>query len=157
MARFVRLVSVETIAMVRDPETLRGLVRGVIVAPGAPPDSASVASASVRAWTRVVAQLAPIIGPRGVDSLFRRSIQLAQGEFPWLEAGPDVPDGAFPAEAFAGCLGSRNPDAAAEASIELLAAFAELLEVMVGPGLARRLLDPVWRVPSSRASKEPAP
>ncbi|WP_306600109.1 hypothetical protein [Geothrix sp. 21YS21S-2] len=127
------------------------------MAPGAPSDSASVASASVRAWTRVVAQLAPIIGPRGVDSLFRRSIQLAQGEFPWLAAGPEAPDGAFPAEAFADCLAARDPDAAAEASVELLAAFAELLETLVGPGLARRLLDPVWRVPSPPASKESAP
>jgi len=143
--------------MVRDSEALRVVVRGVLVAAGAPPDSGSVAAASVRAWTRVVAQLEPIIGTRGVDSLFRRSFQLVQAEYPWLAVGPEAPDGAFPAESFKDCLAARDPDSAAEASTELLAAFTELLETLVGPGLTRRLLDPVWNVPSPSETKEPAP
>lgn len=143
--------------MSRDPKKLRRLVRGIILPSQASPDSSTVAAASVRTWTRVVAQLAPIIGPRGVDSLFRRSVQLTQAEYPWLEAGPESPDGAFPAEAFEGCLAVRDPEAAAEASIELLAAFTELLETLVGPGLARRLLDPAWIVPSPPETKESTP
>ena len=143
--------------MVPDSQALRVVVRRIIVAAGEPPDSASVASASIRAWTRVVAQLAPIIGPRGVDSLFRRSVQLTRADYPWLEAGPESPDGAFPAEAFEACLAVRDPEAAAEASIELLAAFTELLETLVGPGLARRLLEPAWIVPSPPETKESTP
>lgn len=143
--------------MPRDPQKLRRLVRGIILPSQAAADSATVAAVSVRTWTRVVAQLAPIIGPRGVDSLFRRSVQLTRAEYPWLEAGPETPDGDFPAETFEGCLAVRDSEAAAEASIELLAAFTELLEALVGPGLTQRLLDPVWIVPSPPETKESTP
>lgn len=121
---------------------------------GDSPDASAVAAAIVSIWQQVAALLEPVIGDRGVDVLFRRSLHLAHVDFPWLAiAGGESKESAeFLAslkERLAGC----ETEVAAEASYVLLVTFTELLITLIGESLAARLLGPVW-LPPPPASQE---
>jgi hypothetical protein len=118
------------------------------------PDANAVAAATLSTWQQVADRLAPVIGVRGVDVLFRRALHLTHFAFPWLA----ISGGSYKESAdllanikarFEGC----EPEVAAEASCTLLVTFTELLTTLIGESLATRLLDPVW-VPASSASKQ---
>lgn len=143
--------------MLEDREALRKVIRRVLVPSADDVDGTSLAETSLRAWERVVGQLAPVIGPRGVDALFRRAIHMTKSRFPWLEVTWETKDGAFPAASFLACLSARDPAVAAEGSLELLIAFTELLGTLIGIALTERLLGPIWAIPASPDEKEHTP
>jgi hypothetical protein len=93
----------------------------------------------------MVARLAPVIGVRGVDVLFRRSLHLTSARFPWLVvAGDEAAGAAALLAALEARLTNRAPDVAAEASRALLVTFVELLAGIIGEPLTDRLLGAVW-------------
>ena len=106
--------------------------------------SGAIAVASLGLWREVNARLAPMIGARGVDALFGRSLQLTTPAYPWLALAVEQEDSAAPLASLAARLEARDPRTAAEASVALLAAFTGLLATMIGPSLTDRMLDPVW-------------
>jgi hypothetical protein len=75
--------------------------------------------AAAGTWRRMAECLAPVIGVRGVDAMFRHSLHLAR-------------------------LEDSDPAAAQAASLTLLMTFTGLLESMIGTALMERLLAPVW-------------
>jgi hypothetical protein len=101
-----------------------------------------IADSAEAIWLDVASALTPIIGPRGVSALYRRSLHLVHAEYPWLEIvdGDELEHGLFTG------LGSAlarqaAPDAAA-ANGALLEAFYNLLANLIGEPLTMRLLQP---------------
>jgi hypothetical protein len=121
---------------------------------GGSPNSSTVAKGTLNTWDRVAGCLSPVIGARGVDALFNRSLLLTSTDFPWLSAGGPK-DGADPLANIRMCLEARDPTSAAAASLALLVSFTNLLESLIGEPLTERILGPVW-VPISTASGEEA-
>lgn len=123
---------------------------------GLAPDASAVAEAALIACQQVSAQLAPVIGARGVNVLFRRALHLASTAFPWLAMAEDHGDNANLFATIKARLAGREPEAAQEASHALLSTFTEMLATLIGESLAERLLGPVWASPSPAHDQENA-
>ncbi|MCD9033935.1 hypothetical protein LDO32_19685 [Luteimonas sp. Y-2-2-4F] len=111
--------------------------------------AAQIADAAVSTWARIDAVLAPIIGHGGVAALFKRSLHLSRGAYPWLE-------GAYAGALRPGDLGmlraalqAQSDADAAGAHVAVLQAFHGLLANLIGAALSERLLGPVWDPTSS--------
>ncbi|MEG3191527.1 hypothetical protein [Lysobacter sp. D1-1-M9] len=117
-------------------------------------DAEQIADAIVSIWQQIEAALRPILGQRGVDSLYRRSLHLAGLAHPWLagihEGRPDALD----FEALKSALVQQSSAAAAAAGGALLQTFHDLLAGLLGPALTDRLLHSVWINSPSGASAE---
>lgn len=123
---------------------------------GDAPDASAVAEATLGTWSQVATRLEPVIGVRGVDVLFRRSLRLTCEAFPWLATvGAHVESAALLASLKARIAG-RDPDAAAEASCTLLVTLVELLISLIGESLTDRLLGDVWEqtLPTSKQEND---
>jgi hypothetical protein len=121
---------------------------------GAAPDARAVAAAITDTWSRVAALLTPMIGARGVDAIFRRSLYLTSKTFPWLAVGEEHGDDAALLANLTARLAGRDPDGAAEAGCTLLLNFLELLTTLIGESLTERLVSPVWASPSPASEQE---
>jgi hypothetical protein len=104
-------------------------------------DASRIADAIVSRWREIDAALSPIVGARGVATLYRRCIFLAGKTHPWLmhdEAG-DAPTLDLPA--LHALLAARGGAEAQAAGHLLLVTFTELIGRLIGPSLAERLLN----------------
>jgi hypothetical protein len=117
---------------------------------GRAPDANAIAAATIAIWPQVFVRLAPVIGVRGIDALFRRTLRVTSRSFPCVSV--DVGHGTAALEAISARLRQEDVSTAAAASCELLFAFTELLADLIGESLTDRLLDPVW-APSALASE----
>ena len=117
-------------------------------------DASAVAEATLNIYHQISALLAPIIGVRGLDALFSRSLHLTSKAFPWLViAGDNTDKAALLAILKARLAGSETNDAI-EASYALFVTFTELLSALIGESLTRLLLSPVWALPSQKNDQE---
>lgn len=123
---------------------------------GSAPDTRAVAEATLSIWRQVAAQLSPVIGARGVDVLFSRSLHLTSNTFPWLASVGDKADNTSPLASFMARLEAREAAEAAEASYALLVTFTKLLATLIGDSLTKRLLRPVWAPQPSTSKQETA-
>jgi hypothetical protein len=117
----------------------------------------AIASATLGLWREVAACLTPMIGARGVEALFSRSLHLATRVLPWLGQAGEHGEGGGALATFTARLEDCDPAAAAEASAVLLVTFTDLLATMIGASLVDRLLDPVWGAKASATAEETAP
>jgi hypothetical protein len=99
--------------------------------------------ATAATWRLMAAQLAPVIGARGLEALFGRALHMTSTTYPWLAVGDDR-SGAGRLPGIAECFARQDPASAAEASYTLLLTFSELLTTLIGESLTTRLLAPVW-------------
>lgn len=114
--------------------------------PGSPSNPADEAERPqvarvVATWRSLIAALVPVIGERGVGALLERSIQRAAREHEWLRSAAGSGAIADLERAFA----ARSAAEMHAAHADLLVAFVELLEHLVGRELAQRLLEPNLR------------
>lgn len=116
--------------------------------------TAAIVQANRALWREVTAQLAPMIGDRGIDAMVSRSMELATPQCPWLGPAGKRIGSLGPLAGFQACLEGCDPPAATEASVALLVAFTDLLAAMIGASLTDRLLDPIWAAPPPGAAKE---
>ena len=121
---------------------------------GGTPDTSAIAEATFSTWRQMAARLAPLIGARGVDVLFSRSLHLTSKAFPWVAIAGDHADSAASLASFKACFETRETAVAAEASYALLLTFTELLETLIGESLTERLLGPIWAPPLPVFEKE---
>lgn len=117
-------------------------------------DASAVAEAAISTWHQAAVRLAPVIGPQGVDVLFRRSLHLTKNAIPWLTMGMDEGDCAALLAALQARLADREAAAALEASHALLANFTELLASLIGKPLTERLLAPIWAPPPQSLNRK---
>lgn len=136
-------------------DMLRGAIRATLAhRAGDSPDAGTVAEATISTWHQMVAQLAPVIGVRGVDVLFSRALHLASTSFPWLAFAEEQEVGAAQQASFKAQLEISETAVAAEASCTLLVTFTEQLATLIGSPLTERLLRPVWASPSPASDQE---
>ncbi len=131
----------------------RTLARSV----GDSPDASAIAEATLDAWRQVADRLAPVIGARGVDALFSRSLHVTSKTFPWLAMAENNGNSAALLTSLKARLAGQETAAAAEASVALLVNFTELLATLIGASLTERLLASVWLPPSPESERETAP
>lgn len=116
-------------------------------------DSKTVAGATVRALTSLLAELKPLVGELALRALYVRSLHLARSSFERPGAGdPESPD-----ELLAPLhrdLVSRAPAEARGAAEALLLALANLLVSLIGEPLTDRLLHKAWANPPMAKSSQ---
>jgi hypothetical protein len=112
-------------------------------------DAAQIAATVVSTWRAIETALYPIVGHRGVASLYRRSLHLTSPAHPWLAVLQGDLQAAMDLTALQSLLTQQGEAAAAAGGGELLQTFYELLASLVGPSLTDRLLHSIWADPTS--------
>lgn len=92
--------------------------------------------------------LVPIIGERGVNALFKRSVHLASATRGWLTAGGESP------AALVAALAARSDADAVQGADACLREFHDLLVGLIGPSLTQRILTAVWDAGVMRPTSE---
>lgn len=123
---------------------------GPVAASGS--DGAKIADASAAAWAAVDGALSPIIGPRGVAALYRRSLHLALEDHPWLAAAYEGARQPGDFASLRAALSQQTAQNAAAAHDAVLTTFQDLLDSLIGRSLTQRLLQNVGEQPSSGAA-----
>jgi hypothetical protein len=101
------------------------------------------ADISVLLWESLAAELRVIIGERGFESLYARSLHQAGAQFPWLAPrSPQAAGDAF--KLLATRLNAREPAEAQAASAALLNVFTDTLILLIGELLTNGLLRKAW-------------
>ena len=121
---------------------------------GDSPNAAVVADAVLDVWLQMSAQLSPVIGVRGANTLFAYTLHMTSKTYPWLEISENTETNSTELPELKTRLANSEPDAALAASHALLATFVKLLSNMIGEQLVERLLGPVWASPPSSSEQE---
>lgn len=121
---------------------------------GETPDASIVAEATLNILQLVDAKLVPVIGARGVEVLFARSLHLTSAAFPWLTIAESQRESAALLTSVKTRLAEHETNVTTEAAYTLLMTFTELLSTLIGESLTERLLSPVWVHPSHVSEKE---
>jgi len=119
-------------------------------------DSKTVASATVRALTLLLAELKPLVGELALRALYVRSLHLARSSF----ERPSAAHLESPDELLAPLhrdLVTRAPAQARGAAEALLLALANLLVSLIGGPLTDRLLHKAWGNPPAAPSSQVKP
>jgi hypothetical protein len=117
-------------------------------------DADCVVEITIDTWRQLAGHLTPVIGARGVDVLFKRSLHVTSRDYPWLARAGEGGDVAAQSAVLRARFEARDPATAVAASYALLVTFTELLAGMIGGSLTDRLLDPVWAPPSPGHEQE---
>lgn len=108
-------------------------------------DIAQVAASVVSTWQRIDLALAPILGKRGVATLYRRSVFLAAVDHPWLAPLHDAAGEAIDLPALKAILLEQGGAKAANGAVAMLRTFREVLASLIGAALSERLLGAAWQ------------
>lgn len=112
---------------------------------GEPATSETLAAASARLLDRLAHRVALVIGPVGVQAIFRRAVKLRKPEFAFLDERIIPPErGDSLAEPLRACLREQEPEVIQEVSVILFATFAGLLANVIGDRLTWSLLQQIW-------------
>ena len=108
------------------------------------PHTENVADAAIDLWEQMATQIISIVGEGGFNSLYARSVFLAQPTFPWLAASSPSPqtDHRF-AELKTGLEG-QTPAQASAANRLLLITFTDILAALIGEQLTTSILRSAW-------------
>ena len=100
----------------------------------------SATTPAVRVYDKLHAQLAPLVGTAGVQSLFVRSAKLTKGEFAFL-AEASILEGSSKLRER---LQARDPAVAVESAATLFGTFFALITTFIGERLTTQLLRIAW-------------
>jgi hypothetical protein len=100
------------------------------------------AGVDIALWEGLAIELRAIIGERGFDSLYARSMHRATAAFPWLAAPPQPDGNAF--GLLAACLQAQDAATAEAASAALLNIFIDTLIILIGELLTDSILRKAW-------------
>jgi hypothetical protein len=153
-----RLASADFYAAMRSEPSIEmdsaAIRRTLLLRVGEAGDTGTVAANTFATWQQVASQLVPVIGARGVDALFRRSLHLTSKAFPWLALAGNGGNSASLLVSLKTRLADLETASATEASHALLVTFIESLETLIGESLTQRLLGPVWAPPANVSAEE---
>jgi hypothetical protein len=117
-------------------------------------DSTGIAAMVVSIWRDIDATLRPILGQRGVASLYRRSLHLTSASHPWLASMHDGMPATLDLPTLQAALAAQGNIDAAAGGGDLLQAFHELLASLVGTSLTEQLLCSIWANSSRGAAAQ---
>lgn len=107
-------------------------------------ESGQIADEIVSMCREISEALSPIIGSRGVDALYKRSLHLVAPTYPWLAMARDVTQEFMDPAKLKSTLAAQTPASTVAAGGALLQTFHDLLASLVGASLTERLLHPVY-------------
>jgi len=108
-----------------------------------------IADAVGATWQEIDTALTPIVGPRGVAALYKRSLYLCGATHPWLAGLHEDVQTSVDLAPLKSLLAQQGSADAASGGNALLQTFYQLLGSLVGPSLTERLLRSVWADSSS--------
>jgi hypothetical protein len=117
-------------------------------------DPAQIADTIISIWHEIDGALHPIVGQRGVASLYRRSLHLTSPAYPWLAGLQDDIQAAMDLAALRSVLVQQSSANAAASGGDLLQTFHELLASLVGDSLTERLLRSIWAMSTSLPAQD---
>lgn len=127
--------------------TIEALRRHRMITAALTKEPVAIPEATLALWDSLAAELTQIIGDRGFQSLYARSVYLANKSFPWLtpvlpaqETG--VRFGILKANLIAQC--ATDATQAGRASADLLTTFIDILAVLIGEALTTGILRSAW-------------
>lgn len=113
-----------------------------------------IADSAMDLWERLADEIISIVGEAGFNSLYERSVHLAQPTFPWLPLCPSQTHHRF-AELRTRLADQAPADARAANSL-LLTAFTDILASLIGEQLTANILRSAWgTLASVTSAKEP--
>ncbi len=114
-----------------------------------------VADAAINLWEQMATQIISIVGEGGFNSLYARSVFLAQSSFPWLATGELSPQQDHRFAQLKTSLAGQTPAQASAANSLLLITFTDILATLIGEQLTATILRSAWgNDASDRAGKE---
>lgn len=133
----------------------RDLLRHQIIESLATRPAENVADAAIDLWEQMAVHIISIVGQGGFNSLYERSVFLAQPSFPWLAAESLLPPAAGRFAKLKASLEEQAPAQAGAANHLLLVTFTDILAALIGEQLTTSLLRSAWGQDASpRAGKE---
>ncbi|HQT30858.1 MAG TPA: hypothetical protein PLE48_07065 [Thiobacillus sp.] len=102
------------------------------------------ADAAIDLWVLMATQIISIVGEEGFNSLYARSVFLAQPTFPWLAASSLSPQADQRFANLKKCLEGQPPSHARDANSLLLLTFTGILAALIGEPLTTRILSSAW-------------
>ena len=127
-----------------DPLESRRIALDLVRQVDAGADAARIATTVTSVWHEIDRTLHPIVGQRGVASLYQRSLHLTSRAYPWLAGLQDDIQADMDLAALQSVLGQQSSADAASGGGDLLQTFHELLASLVGASLTERLLRSIW-------------
>lgn len=116
----------------------------------------NVADAAMDLWEKLADDLISIVGEAGFNSLYERSVHLAQPAFPWLPPCPSSPQPPHRFAELKARLADQTPAHARAANSLLLTTFTDILASLIGEQLTASILRSAWgNLASATADKEP--
>lgn len=103
-----------------------------------------VADAAIDLWEQMATQIISIVGEDGFNSLYARSVFLAQPTFPWLAASALSQQNDQRFAELKKRLEGQTPSQAREANSLLLLTFTGILAALIGEPLTTRILCSAW-------------
>lgn len=104
----------------------------------------NIADAAMDLWEKLAAEIISIVGEAGFNSLYERSVHLAQSTFPWLQACSSPPQTRYRFAELRMCLAEQTPAHAREANSLLLTTFTDILASLIGEQLTASILRSAW-------------
>lgn len=102
------------------------------------------ADAAIVLWEKLATEVISIVGAGGFDSLYARSVFLAQSRFPWLAAGPSPAQAGDRFASLKTSLAAQTPAHASEANRLLLVTFTDIVASLIGETLTTGILRSAW-------------
>jgi len=127
-----------------DSENNRPLVTTLAKRVGNGADAEQIADAIVATWREIDIALTPIIGQRGIATLYKRTLYLASAAHPWLAGTHEGLQSGMDLASLKSAFLQQSSASATAAAGAMLDTFHELLASLVGPSLTERLLRSVW-------------
>jgi len=104
-----------------------------------------IAAAVVSTWQQIDLALAPVLGKRGVATLYRRAVFLTAATHRWLAPLHESAGESIDLDALKSSVLGRDARNAAAGAGALLQTFREVLESLIGPDLSERLVGVAWQ------------
>lgn len=108
--------------------------------------------AAIDLWEQMATQLISIVGEDGFNSLYARSVFLAQSTFPWLSAPSLRTDYRFADLKIS--LEGQTAAQAVKASSFLLINFTDILASLIGEQLTNSILSTAWGIETLLGKRE---
>ncbi len=113
-----------------------------------------VADAAINLWEQMATQIISIVGEGGFNSLYARSVFLAQSTFPWLAASALSPQADHRFATLKKCFEEQAPAQASAANNLLLVTFTDILASLIGEQLTTRILRSAWGNDASESGRQ---